>query len=798
MIYDLNTDEIRIDVREFIAIARRAVSPAPSYSEDEPEVREVGKRLLASLGITAEPMPLEYKLSIGDESIAVRGDGHLGESGDLVLAALSDRVKATPSRELSARIRGEGFILGYLYAKERGLSSFTLTIVYISEASGEKIECREEVKTSTAERFFSKCLGTVLNYSRPERDRVKLRLPTMRSVKFPYANIREGQSEFVKRAYKTISRGGSLFALAPTGTGKTVSAIFPAIRAIGEGRVKKAFYFTPKTTTAAAAKECIELLTSRGADICAMVLTAKERSCKNGLKCRDGRDGCQNAKCERLADALLELYLKKIPVVTVKDIYPVAEKYSVCPYELELTYAEICDVVICDFNYLFDPRVYIRRFFDEGGKYAFLIDEAHNLPDRAREMFSAEITAEEICEISSSELLGEFSEVKKAALEASHAFYDVLYPYLKDELRTDKDGGVSGATHLSDVPGDLFTIFEGLIGRLEGEIQDNLRAKDEERTPRLKLLYDYYYRIKRVYDAMVAFDSAYRVFLFLDEGILRMKIYCIDTGARIRECIAKGHSALFFSATLSPLDYYRAVLGGDGSSEVIEVDSPFAPEQLCIGVIDKISTRYSMREDTLLAVCRTIAATLSARRGHYIVFSPSFAYSEALYKIFSAKYPKIKSLLQTKDISQAKKSEFLAAFDADKDSYLAAFCVMGGIFAEGIDLVGDSLIGAVVVGIGLPQISYEREAIAEYFEERYEAGKEFAYVYPGMNRVLQAAGRVIRREEDRGVIVLIDDRFNDPIYKKSLPKLWRGIEFISDAKELKETLDGFWRDAYKT
>ena len=796
MIYDLNTDEIRIGVGEFVAIARRAVSPAPAYSEDEPERTSGDKHALSIAGVSVEPTPLEYKLTVADERVAVYGDVLISEEGEITLAAFSDRQSATPSRELVAKLRGEGFVLGYMYAKERALDSFMLTIVYISQASGERSESREEVKIQTAERFFSKCMATVLNYSSPERDRVKHRLPSMRSVKFPYSNVREGQSEFVKRAYRTISKGGSLFALAPTGTGKTVSAIFPAIRAMGEGRVKKTFYFTPKTTTAMAAKECIELLCSGGAEICAMILTSKERSCKNGLSCREGKDACPLLKCERMADAVRELYSMKIPVVTIGDVYPVATKYGICPYELELTYAELCDVVICDINYLFDPRVYIRRFFDEGGDFAFLIDEAHNLPDRAREMFSAEITAEEICEISASELLGEFSETKKAALSASHSFHDLLYPYLKDELHTDRDGAVSGATHLSDLPGDLFAIFEELIATLESEITANLKSRDDERDARLKLLYGYYYKIKRVYDTMQAFDSSYQMFLFLEEGILRMKLFCIDTGERIRARISKGRSALFFSATLSPIDYYRAVLGGDRSSDIIEVDSPFAPEQLCVAVIDKVSTRYSMREDTLLAVCRTIAATLSARRGHYIIFSPSFAYSEALYRIFTAKYPKISALLQTKDMSPKAKGEFLAAFDRERDSYLAAFCVMGGIFAEGIDLVGDSLIGAIIVGIGLPQISYEREAIAAYFEERYESGKEFAYIYPGMNRVLQAAGRVIRREEDRGVIVLIDDRFDDPIYKKSLPSLWRGIKFIPEPKELKETLEEFWRDAY--
>ena len=249
---------------------------------------------------------------------------------------------------------------------------------------------------------------------------------------------------------------------------------------------------------------------------------------------------------------------------------------------------------------------------------------------------------------------------------------------------------------------------------------------------------------------------------------------------------------MFFSATLSPLNYYKSILSTDKYADTLEVDSPFDPEQLSVSIMDRISIRYSERSRTLPAVCRVVAATLSAKRGHYMVFAPSFEYAEALHREFSAKYPKIKSMLQTKNMSIEEKTEFLAAFSKDSGSYLVGFCVMGGIYSEGIDLAGDSLIGAVVIGIGMPSLSYEREAISEYFEEKYEAGKQYAYIYPGMNRVFQAAGRVIRREDDKGVIVLIDDRFADPIYKKSIPTLWEGMQYVSDAKDLRAELDKFW------
>jgi Rad3-related DNA helicase len=481
-------------------------------------------------------------------------------------------------------------------------------------------------------------------------------------------------------------------------------------------------------------------------------------------------------------------------VATPKVIREIADRYSVCPYELSLTYSEMCDVVICDFNYLFDPVVYIRRFFTKGGKYAFLIDEAHNLSERAREMYSAELALSEVSAPADEEILGVYSATKKLGTSAAVVMSDTLMPFLQGELRENKEGELVGATDLSEIPGRMYSLFDEMIKIVEEEIFLNQKADDEEAIPRLNYLRSYYYKIKKFADIMARFDNSYKMFVFYDNGMLRVKLCCLDTGPVIRERLNKGHSALLFSATLSPLGYYRSVLGGDRSDETLEVNSPFDPSQLSVCIMDKISTRFSEREDTLMAVCRAVAATVSAKRGNYMVFCPSFAYSEALAKLFSAKYPKINVITQKKDMSPKEKEEFLDEFKRENDNYLIAFCVMGGIYSEGVDLAGDSLIGAVIVSIGMPALSYEREAIAAYYEEKYEEGKQYAYIYPGMNRVFQAAGRVIRREDDRGVIVLIDDRFDDPIYKKSLPKLWSGVKFIGDPKTLREELDKFWRE----
>ena len=793
MRYNGESGKIIITLGELVAIARRGISRTLPADEDEPGISSPSLRLRHALVGEGARVPMRYGFSALGYEFELAGDADriVGDTVTVIRSIMSSAEKPTAEEEREAR--ASAFILGYVYASLEGYKEISLEIIYTNEKSGESATRVEKIDIGRLEKFFNKCIERVCVFARPEVERVTRRLPTMRALKFPFDVVRDGQGELVRSVYRNLARGTTLYACAPTGTGKTVSVIYPALRLLGEGKHDKTFYLTPKTTTAAVARDCLELFAKKGAVIRAIMLSSKERSCPRSLVCRTRRSLCPLAECNRLAEATLALYDKEITVVSLKEVREVALGWGVCPYELALAYSELCDVVICDINYLFDPRVYIRRFFNTGGRYSFLIDEAHNLAERAREMYSAEISTAEIRAFAESELLSPVSDAAKLTPEFEAELRSILYPYLKEEIRRDKDDREIGATHLSEVPSELYPLFEKYSEMLGVSLKSAYGAKDEDADGRIMLLRDTYYNIQKLLTTLERFDSSYKLFLFLEDGDIRMKLFCADTGNIIREILSRGTGAVFFSATLSPLGYYKSVLGGDGTSDVLEVRSPFDPECLSVSIMDKISTRYSERERTLPAVSRVIAATMSARRGKYMVFAPSFEYLEGIARDFRMKYPKIKVLEQRRDMSAAEKAEFLAAFEESGDSYLVGFCVMGGIYSEGIDLAGDSLIGAVVVGIGMPSLSYEREAMSEYYEEKYEAGKQYAYIYPGMNRVLQAAGRVIRREDDRGVIVLIDDRFDDPIYKKSIPTLWRGMEYVGDAKELNERLKEFWR-----
>ena len=792
MRYLADENRILIGLGELVAIARRKTCAAVPVDDEEPVVSGVSKMLLSALGL-GEAERLVCDIEQGGLSFRITGCAErISESEITLVRGITGGATDKQRKAEEAQCRGEAFILAKMLADKGGFDEIQIKIIYADEESGETSEVTEVASRKTLDTFLKRCIGAVAIHAEPEIERVTERLPTMKAIRFPYSDVREGQDEFIRRAYKTISRGGRLFASAPTGTGKTVSAVYPAIKALGDGRCDKVFYLTPKTTTAEAARDCLNLFAEGGTRIRAIILTSKERSCKRRMICRESRDACDMLKCNRIKEAVAEVFSLGKTVIDITDIAEIATRYAVCPYEIELSYSELCDFVICDFNYLFDPVVYIRRFFTEGGRFAFLIDEAHNLADRGREMYSAELSLGDIDTLLLSPEIGAVSKLRNILPEVRASIESTLMPYLKDEMRKNERGEDVGATHLSFIPDELYSIIPGAREALEEEEKAAVRAKDAERGARLKAIRDLLYKIKKLERALLAFDSGYKLFIFYSAGTLSFKLFCVDTGRELQKWLDKGSAAVFFSATLSPLSYYRSVLCDDRHADTMEADSPFDPSQLSVSIMDRISTRYSERERTLPAVARVIAATLSAKRGHYMVFAPSFEYAEALHSCFSEKYPKIKCMRQGRNMSTAEKAEFLAEFSRDEEKYLLGFCVMGGIYSEGIDLAGDRLIGAVVVGIGMPSLSYERECISEYFEEKYESGKEFAYIYPGMNRVFQAAGRVIRREDDRGVIVLIDDRFADPIYKKSIPNLWRGMQYISDAKDLRARLDEFW------
>ena len=779
MRYDENTKKLSISVGELVTLAHRGIG-APTDDEYGKQRHESPKK---------EMVPLSKETDALGYTVTVFGYADGIEPGMLSIERTIDTYTTRVSKQDRERARGEGFILLYLL----GMEETRLRILY-RNADGDIINEESETPSrSVIEKFFKKCITVLEKYARPEIERVTERLPALRTLKFPYKKVREGQADFIRAVHRTIAHGTELCASLPTGTGKTVSVIYPALRALGEGKCDKIFYLTPKHTTAKAASECLELFASQGAPIRACILYSKEALCPEGLLCRRPNATCRLSSFKSIPDAVLSLYDMNKAVVTRADFDRVGREYGLCPHELALCYSELCDVVICDFNYLFDPQIYLKRYFTEGGRYAYLIDEAHNLPERAREMYSSELSTLELDGLLENPLLAEHSTIRTVISEAKKDIHSLLFPYIQGELHEGEDGKEIGATSLHEPPAELYTIVYNLLANVEAAYRTSLKDKDDGAAERTMLLREVYHGIKKLGTSLEKYDEKYRLFLFYEGGVLKFRLFCIDTGGVISDRIKTGCAAVFFSATLEPLVYYRSLLGADGTTDSLTAGSPFDPSQLSVSIVDSVSTRYSERERTAPAVCRAIAAMISARRGHYMIFCPSFEYLELLSRVFVEKYPKLHTIMQKRDMTADEKRTFLDEFKNEDGRYLIAFCVLGGIYSEGVDLTGESLIGAAIVGIGMPTLSYEREAMREYFADKYEAGTEYAYIYPGMNKVFQAAGRVIRTEEDKGVILLIDDRFRDPIYKKSIPTLWRSMRYVGDAKELKTRIELFWK-----
>ena len=742
--------------------------------------------LLSKVSLTGE-------FNSGGYNFRIEGECYADKEGNIFHFTKKQDIHTALREDLKKEAKGEGYILGYLFTLNSSEERVNLNIIALSKHSSEPVIIKESVEKKKLLLFFNRCKENAHIFALPEIERVSVRTPYMKKLKFPYRKPRQGQLEFMQTVYKNLTRGTTLFATAPTGTGKTVSALYPAVKALGKGKGDKIFYLTPKKTTALAAKKCIEDMSGQAANIRAEVLFAKEGGCQRGLLCRMSKKLCPTTASTALSRAVLKLYSLNISVVTEEDIQKISAEFTVCPYELALSYSELCDIVIADFNHLFDPSVHLRRYFESKGEWLFLIDEAHNLPQRAREMFSAELSDKYIKSLSENPLIGEHSDIHGTVQKFADGFFEILYPIVKDEIRTFSNGEKRGAISLKEVPYQLTELALRAYEEIKSATDTLRKCDDTDSLKRLLCLREYGIGINKFLSAISRFDSSYELFIFCDDTELRAKIFCIDPGKELSQCIDSGKSAVYFSATLTPIEYYRCIMGADRTSDSLEVLSPFTEEQLSVSIVDNISTRLFQREDTLMAVLRIIAASVSPKRGNYMVFCPSFSYAKLIHGAFKQKYPRIKALLQKQEMTQEEKTEFLDAFRSQSGAYLVGFCVLGGIFSEGIDLTGESLIGAVVIGTGLPSVSYEGEAVSAFYQEKYERGKEFAYICPGINKVLQAAGRVIRTETDRGVIVLIDDRFNSPIYKKSMPSLWKGLKFFADPKLLKAQIEKFWK-----
>ena len=583
----------------------------------------------------------------------------------------------------------------------------------------------------------------------------------MKDLQFPFP-YREGQRDIVSGVYHTVSSGKTLFVQAPTGVGKTMSAIFPSVRAIGEGKGETLFYLTAKTITGTVAQEAFHILREKGLKFKVTTITAKEKLCfQDTPECTPEKCPYAKGHFDRVNDAVYELWTTE-EVYSREVIRAHAEKWQVCPFEMCLDLSVWVDGIICDYNYVFDPNVHLKRFFGENisGDHIFLIDEAHNLVERGREMYSAGISRQSLVALRK-KIKKRFSKLARTLDKANRQMKELE----EDLAETGK--GYQVLANPGVLPITLLTI--------SGELEEILEEKELEEELRREIL-EFYFIVRDFLNVSELVDENYVVYTenSAEEGF-RLRLFCVNPAENLGEYLKKGRSAIFFSATMFPMLYYRELLTTDRDAYGIYVQSPFPKENRRILIGSDVSSRYTRRNRAeYRKIAGYIARCVWQRPGNYMVFFPSYRLMEDVLQVYEEEFSVdwVRCVCQTPDMTEQEREGFLEGFQ-EREGTLVGFCVLGGIFSEGVDLTGESLIGAVIVGTGLPQIGSQREILKEYYDKKNHCGFDYAYRYPGMNKVLQAAGRVIRTKEDKGVILLLDDRFWDRDYQEIFPREWQ-------------------------
>lgn len=716
--------------------------------------------------------------------------------------------------------KAQAMCYAYIYALQNHLDQIGVQMTYCN-LDTEDVKLFQEVFAWDAlADWFGNLIAEYRKWADWQIMWRRKRQESIQNLEFPYP-YREGQRKLVGDVYRTIRRGKNLFLQAPTGVGKTISTIFPAVKAVGEELADRIFYLTAKTITATVAKETFGLLREQGYQAKIIQLTAKEKLCLCGntaieqetaeqdhpypdfpqIKLECNPQNCPYAKghFDRVNDAVFEL-LQASDLFTREEILAQARKHRVCPFELSLDVATWCDNILCDYNYVFDPNVYLKRFFQDSSKekYLFLVDEAHNLVDRSREMYSATLYKEDILAV---------KKIMKPHNQAIARTLDKCNKAMLDFKRECENYSVCESV------GVLTFYLMRLVSQMEEFFEKPREFPDK------KTVLDFYFELRNFVNIYDLVDENYVIYDEMQEdGRFMIKLFCVDPSKNLQKCIDKSVSTIFFSATLLPINYYKRLLSTKEDNYAIYAQSTFDETQRLLAFGRDVSTKYTRRGPAEYEkIARYIRAAIRSKKGNYMVFFPSYKMMQDVYDVFvrveresdtrngvavsdeqniaeESLEESLTIIMQHSNMNEAEREEFLQAFEQEDGGTLVAFCVMGGIFGEGIDLKNDRLIGAVIVGTGLPQISNEREILKQYYDKQGLSGFDYAFRYPGINKVLQAAGRVIRTQEDRGIIVLLDERFLQSDYNALYPREWKN-RIVGNVETVDAEICKFWENA---
>lgn len=666
----------------------------------------------------------------------------------------------------------------YIYGSQNDLQRIHVQMTYCNLETEEVRRFRQGFTLKELEDWFFDVVGQYQKWAEHQKRWREIRQASLKELTFPFP-WREGQKEVASSVYRTMLRRKKLFIQAPTGTGKTISTIFPAVKAVGEGLADRIFYATAKTITRTVAEDTYEILRRQGMRLKSITLTAKEKICfLEETQCNP--EACPYAKghFDRVNDAVFDM-IQTEEVFSRPVIERYAKKWQVCPFEFGLDVSLWADAVICDYNYIFDPRAKLKRFFGDGvkGDYLFLIDEAHNLVERGREMFSASLYKEDFLALK--------KEIKPYSQKMARALNRCNTWLLERKRECDT---VKVWTDIGTFPVYLMN----LCGIMEDFLEDSRNPEINEKVLEL------YFQARRFLDTCDLLNENYVIYTELcEDGRFLTKLYCVDVSENLQECLEKGKSTIYFSATFLPINYYKSLLSTEKDNYAIYARSVFSPQRRQVLIGTDTSSRYTSRSiQEFRKMAEYILRIIQAKRGNYMAFFPSYRMVEEVAEQFAILCEEsgdaVSLLCQTGGMKEEEREQFLAQFEQAHENGLVGFCVMGGIFGEGIDLKNDRLIGAVIVGTGLPQVCHEREILKQFYDRRGQDGFFYAYMCPGMNKVLQSAGRVIRTEEDSGVILLLDERFASIRYRQMFPAEWQHPGYCT-LRNVRQKIEEFWK-----
>lgn len=739
---------------------------------------------------------LEHTFTYGDINIRVRGiaDGIDGEGEDTVIEEIKTTAASVDDITDENKVHwAQGMFYAYIYAQQNGLSLISVRLLYCNSETYKTKSFQRRFSLDELAEFTDKICRDYARFAEMEQKHKEKRNDALLKAAFPFPSFRKGQRELAGSVYTAVRNKKTILIQAPTGIGKTASTMFPALKAMGEGKCEKLFYLTAKTVSRTVAENTFlrirdslsyeddisaqfeDSLRPFGVPLSCITITAKDKTCIFD------KSNCDPAVCPRakghfdringaIADAAAnETYFCR------ETVEAYAQKHCVCPFELSLDLSERCDIVICDCNYVFDPQAHLKRYFDDDAKgYSVLVDEAHNLPERAREMFSAEVTKE---------MFTPFVRILKPhAKQLSKAFSAVNSWFINKRHELGDGGDIVTAVPDSELCSCMERLSFALSDFFESSRDEQIKSQ----------LLDTFFAVRTFMLVLELYSDRYVTHTRMQNGTVCVTLYCVDPSENISRVCGGLGGTVFFSATLLPADYFRQMLTTE-QVDFYRFASPFPKDNLCLLVADDVSARYKDRQRSFRRIIDYIHTAISCRRGNYMVFFPSFEYMNEVAEQFRLAYPDVYTVTQNAGMSEREREQFLARFENEPTQTMVAFVVLGGIFAESIDLTGERLSGAVIVSPGLPQLCMERDIIRDHFDERGDSGFKNAYMYPGMNRVLQAAGRVIRTEYDRGFVLLLDDRFASREYTRTFPPEWHHGLIVHNVEMAKKLLDEFWR-----